>query len=96
MRDAGATLMDDPEYRPHILAPLEIYGVDAFEPGRLVVKARIKTVPLKQWTVGRELRRRIARVFRERGIEIPLPQTVLVERAAPDGTVTRRLADSDE
>jgi small conductance mechanosensitive channel len=96
MRDAGATLMDDPEYRPHILEPLEIYGVDAFEPGRLVVKARIKTVPLKQWTVGRELRRRIARVFRERGIEIPLPQTVLVERAAPDGTVTRRLADTEE
>jgi small conductance mechanosensitive channel len=95
MREAGATLMTDPDYRPHILEPLEVYGVDAFEPGRLVVKSRIKTVPLKQWMVGRELRRRIARVFRERGIQVPLPQTVLLERSG-DGTVTRRLADLEE
>ena len=26
-----------------------------------MIKARIKTVPLKQWLVGRELRKRIAR-----------------------------------
>ena len=53
--------MDDPAFRPHILAPLEVYGIDAFEPDQLVVKARIKTVPQKQWLVGRELRKRIAR-----------------------------------
>ena len=74
MQDAGATLMDDPAFRPHILEPLEVYGVDAFEPGQIVVKGRIKTVPLKQWQVGRELRKRIARVFRERGIHVPVPQ----------------------
>ena len=50
MQDAAATLMTDPEFRPHILAPLEVYGIDAFEPTQLVLKARIKTVPLKQWT----------------------------------------------
>ena len=61
--------MNDPEFKPYILAPLEIFGVDAFEPGQLVIKARIKTVPLKQWVVGRELRKRIARVFSERGIQ---------------------------
>ena len=60
LHDAGASLMDDPAFQPHILAPLEVYGVDAFEPDRLVVKARIKTVPQKQWLVGRELRKRIA------------------------------------
>ena len=69
MADAAAGLMNDPEFKPHILAPLEVFGVDAFEPGQLVIKARIKTVPLKQWLVGRELRKRIARVFRERGIQ---------------------------
>ena len=40
-------------------------------PTQLVVKGRIKTVPLKQWTVGRELRKRIAKTFRERGIRMP-------------------------
>ena len=48
--------------------------MDAFEPGELVVKARIKTVPLKQWLVGRELRKRIARMFGERGIPVPIPE----------------------
>jgi small-conductance mechanosensitive channel len=73
MRSAGDSLFDDPAFKPHILEPLEIYGIDAFEPGQVVVKARIKTVPLKQWVVGRELRKRIARAFRERGIHPPSP-----------------------
>jgi small conductance mechanosensitive channel len=74
MRDAGAMLMIDPAFRPHILEPLEVLGVDAFEAGHMLIKGRIKTAPLKQWTVGRELRKRIARILRERGIRIPVPQ----------------------
>lgn len=81
MRDAAASLMEDPSFKPHILEPLDVFGVDAFEPGQLVVKARIKTVPLKQWVVGRELRKRIARVFSERGFPMPPPQmTVRLDR----------------
>ena len=77
MRDAGALLMDDPAFRPHILEPLEVFGIDAFEPGQLVVKGRIKTVPQKQWLVGRELRKRIARLFAERGIQMAKPFVTL-------------------
>src|SRR5687767_209990 len=58
IRDAGASLMADSEFQSHVLEPIEIYGVDAFENDRLVVKARIKTVPQRQWLVGRELQRR--------------------------------------
>src|SRR4030095_15339366 len=71
MTDAAETLFADPEFRVHILEPLEVYGVDAFEATQLVLKARIKTVPLKQWIVGRELRKRIAKTLRERGIRMP-------------------------
>jgi small conductance mechanosensitive channel len=46
----------------------------------MVMKGRIKTVPLKQWFVGRELRKRIARTFRERGIRMPGP---VIQVAAP-------------
>ncbi len=97
MRDAGATLMEDENFRPHILEPLEVYGVDAFEPGQIVVKARIKTVPLKQWTVGRELRKRIASMFRERGIKVPRPQVMVVEQpASRRGKPGERDAAADE
>jgi small conductance mechanosensitive channel len=81
MSDAAAAVLGDPALAPHILEPLDVLGVDAFEPGNLVVKARIKTVPHKQWLVGRELRKRIARVFGERGIQMPTPHmTVRIER----------------
>ena len=81
MRDAAATLMQDPAFQPHILEPLDVYGVDAFEAGHMLIKGKIKTIPQKQWTVGRELRKRIARIFRERGIHIPVPQmNVRIER----------------
>lgn len=74
IRDAGAALATDGVFRTHVLEPIEVFGIEAFEPGQLVLKARIKTVPLKQWPVGRELRRRIARLFTERGIHAPVPQ----------------------
>jgi small-conductance mechanosensitive channel len=77
IEDAGEEVCNDPAFKPHILERTEVQGVDAFEPGQIVIKGRIKTVPLKQWTVGRELRKRIARIFRERGIHIPVPQMTL-------------------
>src|SRR5678815_3511781 len=77
MRDAAATLEADPEFKPNILAPLEIYGIDAFQDAQLVLKARIKTVPLKQWMVGRELRRRLAKAFQERGIAPPTGRMIV-------------------
>jgi moderate conductance mechanosensitive channel len=73
IRDAAATLMHDAEMRPHILEPFDLYGVEKIEPGQFVLKGRIKTVPMKQWTVGRALRARIITTLKERGIELPKP-----------------------
>lgn len=74
LHEAAEAVGRDPDLRPHILEPLEVLGVDAFDAaGHLVVKARIKTAPLKQWGVGRELRKQIARVFSHRGVEMPTP-----------------------
>jgi moderate conductance mechanosensitive channel len=84
MRDASASIQADPEFQPHILEPIEIYGIDSWEPGQLTIKGRIKTVPLKQWIVGRELRRRIALLFKERGVVVPIPKMdVVLERKDP-------------
>ena len=77
MREAAAPMLQDPAYAADILEPLEVMGIDAFEAGQMVIKARIKTLPLKQATVGRELRRRIAATFAERGIAPPSAKTVL-------------------
>jgi moderate conductance mechanosensitive channel len=99
MEEAAAGLMHEAGYKPYILAPLEIFGVDAFEAGQLVIKARIKTVPLKQWLVGRELRKRIARVFSQRGIRMPTPRMVVDLRrptSSHKAQVTRHKSQQDD
>jgi small conductance mechanosensitive channel len=87
MKDAAASMMTDPAFGPNILEPIEVAGVEAFEANQVTLRARIKTVPLKQWEVGRELRRRIYQLFRERNISMPFPQlTVHLDREPPAGT----------
>ncbi|MFQ5695168.1 MAG: mechanosensitive ion channel family protein [Terriglobia bacterium] len=73
LKQVGAELQRDPAFADKILGPLEILGVDAFADSAVIIKIRIKTLPIQQWTVGRELRRRIKKAFDERGIEIPFP-----------------------
>lgn len=77
LRATGQQFEQDPAYRDLILAPLEIFGVDAFLDTKLTVKIRIKTVPLKQWDVGRELRRRILRALEQNQIPLTAAPTPL-------------------
>ena len=63
VRDVARELMQDPAYAASILEPLEVLGVDAFKATEVTLRFRIKTLPLKQWEVGRELRRRIKKAF---------------------------------
>ena len=60
-----------------ILEPLEVFGVDAFADSAVVIKGRIKTLPLKQWGVGRAFNRLVKIRFDEAGIEIPFPHVTL-------------------
>jgi small conductance mechanosensitive channel len=67
----------DPDYAPDILEPLEIAGLNELADSAVVIRARIKTKPIRQWAVGREFNRRMKARFDELGIEIPFPhQTV--------------------
>ncbi|MCC7043686.1 MAG: mechanosensitive ion channel [Acidobacteria bacterium] len=79
LHDVGRDLMTDERFRVSILEPLEILGVEGLAESQVNIRVRIKTQPLKQWEVGRELLRRIKKTFDARGIEIPFPQrTILV------------------
>jgi moderate conductance mechanosensitive channel len=73
VREVGAALQADPAFGSSILAPIEILGVDAFGEWAVKMKTRIKTMPLKQWEVGRELRRRLIKSFAQNGFAIPFP-----------------------
>ena len=68
---AADELQQDPAYGPYILAPLEVFGMEDVTATQVNLRFRIKTLPLKQWEVGRELRRRIKRGLKTRGIKLP-------------------------
>lgn len=67
----------DPSYAEDILEPLEMLGVDRFDESAVIIRCRIKTIPAKQWRVGREMNRRIKKTFDAKGIEIPFPHRTL-------------------
>jgi small conductance mechanosensitive channel len=83
LREIGAELQADPAFGPYILEPIEILGVDAFADWAVQLKIRIKTMPLKQWDVGRELRKRIKKAFSSQGIQM-FPDRVVTVRNERD------------
>ena len=77
MREVGEELQRDPDFGPNMLEPLEILGLDSFGDSAVVIRARLKTLPLKQWSTGREYNRRLKAAFDAHGIEIPFPHTTI-------------------
>jgi moderate conductance mechanosensitive channel len=75
--EVATAMQREDAFQPFILAPVEIIGVDAFSETALHFKFRIKTAPLKQWVVGRELRRRILQALEERGHSLWSPRRTM-------------------
>ncbi len=73
MQRVADELREDPAYGHRILGAFEIFGVDNFGESGVTIKARFRTLPLEQWNVGREYRRRLKKAFDAEGIEIPFP-----------------------
>jgi small-conductance mechanosensitive channel len=71
LREVADDLMADAGFRPFILEPLEIIGIDKMTELGMVIQARLKTLPRKQWSIGREFNRRMKQAFDRNGIEMP-------------------------
>jgi small-conductance mechanosensitive channel/predicted nucleic acid-binding Zn-ribbon protein len=75
--ELGHDMRRDPVFGPLVLDDPEMLGVDQLSDSSVIIKFFLKTRPLQQWTVKREMLRRIKKRFDELGIEIPYPhQTV--------------------
>jgi small conductance mechanosensitive channel len=97
MTEVAEDLRKDPRFGPSILQPIEVFGVDAFKESEVTIKARLKTLPIQQWTVGREYRRRLKKAFDAHGIEIPFPHRSLYMGSAstPLEVMLRSTASGD-
>ncbi len=77
VKELSEVMRKEPQWSSAILEALEVLGVDQFGDNAVMIKMRIKTQPIQQWAVGRELNRRIKKRFDELGIEIPFPHRTL-------------------
>lgn len=77
IKEIDEEMRRDSQFKNDILEPIEILGVDKFADSAVIIKARTKTKPIRQWAVGREFNRRLKKRFDELDIEIPFPHTTL-------------------
>jgi len=86
LKSIAEEVREDPAFKDEILEPLEMLGVDQFADSAVIIKCRIKTLPSKQWRVGREMNRCIKKTFDAKGIEIPFPHQTIYWGEPKQGT----------
>ncbi|MGY4818640.1 mechanosensitive ion channel family protein [Pseudomonas chlororaphis subsp. piscium] len=74
MRDVGQKMRTDPLQRRNIWSPLEFQGVESFESGNAILRARFKTAPIKQWEVSRAFNLSLKRHLDEAGMDLATPR----------------------
>ncbi|MGB3111655.1 MAG: mechanosensitive ion channel family protein [Candidatus Omnitrophota bacterium] len=93
IKEIGKEMRQDPYFGKLIIGDLEMLGVDDFADSQVTIKFRIKTLPIKQWEVSREFRRRLKNRFDELDIEIPFPHRILYMGTGADNDWLRKFAE---
>jgi small conductance mechanosensitive channel len=73
LRDVAHDLWDDEDFKDLIIEEPEVWGVQDLTPNWITVRVTLKTAPLEQWAVAREMRQRIKVRFDHEGIEFAHP-----------------------
>jgi small-conductance mechanosensitive channel len=93
VEEIGRDLRKDPKFGRMILEDLTMLGVDQLADSAVVIKFFIKTKPLMQWDIQREMLKRVKKRFDAEGIEIPFPQRTIYHRVQ-EGDLSAKLLAS--
>ncbi|MEW2133766.1 mechanosensitive ion channel family protein [Streptomyces sp. NPDC005435] len=77
LEETGRALRQDPAFADLLLEDPSVWGVQSLDADGVVVRLAVKTVPLQQWGVTRELRRRVKEALDAAGVDIPFPQRTI-------------------
>jgi small conductance mechanosensitive channel len=96
LREIAHEMWEDPEYAGVIIEEPEVWGVQSMSPEGIVVRVTLKTAPMEQWHVAREMRERVKARFDAEGIEMPMAQRLVWQReqSAKPGEATAPDASS--
>jgi len=82
---------NDPQWGQFIISKTPTFlRVDKFGDSGIEIKLAGETIPIKQWDVMGELRRRIKQAFDEQGIEIPWPHTKVYFGNSPEQSLAAK------
>lgn len=70
INDIGLSLAEDKEWQDKILEPPQFLRVDDFSDKSVIIKITGKTLPMEQWAVSGELRKRLKLSFDKAGISL--------------------------
>jgi small conductance mechanosensitive channel len=84
VKQVGEDMTSDLIWKDKIPEPPDVLGVDEIGNNGITLRVWIKTLPLQQWNVAREFRRRLKRSLDDEGIAIGLPQQSLWFRNSSD------------
>jgi moderate conductance mechanosensitive channel len=84
IRKVATEIRADETLGPLILEDLDLAGVDAWGDSAVMIRFRIKVLPLQQWTVKRAFLLRLKKEFDRLGIEIPFPHLTVYPGQAKD------------
>ena len=80
LQEVAHDLWDDEDYKGRVIEEPSVWGVQDLGYDGVIIRVALKTAPLEQWSVAREMRERIKARFDYEGIEIPFPQRVVWHR----------------
>ena len=99
LAEVGESMWDDDDFRDLLIEQPEVTGVEGLGADSVDLRIMVKTAPLQNWAVARELRQRIKARFDAEGIEIPFAQRVVWHRdetAAAAEVAAKEARDGDD
>jgi small conductance mechanosensitive channel len=73
LQDVAHDLWEDDDFKHQVIEEPSVWGVQDLTPNWITVRVTLKTAPLEQWAVAREMRQRIKYRFDREGIEFAHP-----------------------
>ncbi|MEL7333409.1 MAG: mechanosensitive ion channel family protein [Cyanobacteria bacterium J06560_2] len=74
LKETATDMAEEADWQKFILEPPDLLGVEAIDSTGITLRLLLKTQPLKQWAVARELRVRIKQAFDQADISTGVPQ----------------------
>jgi len=92
IKQIGLELAEDPEFKPVILEPLKMQGVDAFGDYAVQIRMKMMTLPGQNFVVRRQALARIKKAFDANGIKFAFPTVQLAGEGEPSPAATAAVA----